>query len=152
MLTNCSFAADGTPEAEDVQPKKKAKIAESTSTKRKGRVGKLQYFKEMPLDIFYEICGHLDPLTLLYLARTCKNLRSMFMSKRAVGIWEETLANVSFPPLAAKDTSLPMYASLAFEIHCHVNIPSLSYQILADPILLSSLSLLAGMWRWRGSR
>lgn len=112
--------SDGTPEAEDVQPKKKAKIAESTSTKRKGRVGKLQYFKEMPLDIFYEICGHLDPLTLLYLARTCKNLRSMFMSKRAVGIWEETLANVSFPPLAAKDTSLPMYASLAFEIHCHV--------------------------------
>ncbi|KAJ7470603.1 hypothetical protein FB451DRAFT_1254254 [Mycena latifolia] len=68
--------------------------------KGKGRIrgaGSLKRMLEMPMDLFYEICCHLEPAKLLLFARTNKKLRAILMARRSTSIWRAARQNVSAP-------------------------------------------------------
>lgn len=75
----------------------------------------------MPLDILYEIFGHLRPYDLLRLARTTKALRDILMCRSAVSVWKDSRAKIIGMPECPDDLSEPQYASLAFDPFCHVS-------------------------------
>ncbi|KAF5368100.1 hypothetical protein D9758_004380 [Tetrapyrgos nigripes] len=81
--------------------------------------GRLSNLLDMPRDIIYEIFGHLDPLDLLRLTRTCKNpLRDNLMERRSISIWKAARFNVGLPP-PPHDMSEPAFADLVFIGCCH---------------------------------
>ncbi|KZP10106.1 hypothetical protein FIBSPDRAFT_899988 [Athelia psychrophila] len=100
-------------------------------TKSKGKLGKLANLPEMPLDVLYEIFGHLAPLDLLHLSRTTKPFRRVLMNQSAVSVWKDTPEGVKGFPDCPSDMSEPAYANLAFDKHCHncltTNVPSVEW-------------------------
>ncbi|KAF9006218.1 hypothetical protein BDZ89DRAFT_914655, partial [Hymenopellis radicata] len=82
--------------------------------------GILQKMTDMPLDVWFEILSYLDPLDLLRISRTTKNLRQLVMSKSSAFIWEwARLATEGLPP-RPDDLNDPQYINLLFDRHCHV--------------------------------
>ncbi|KAF8988735.1 hypothetical protein BDQ17DRAFT_1480692 [Cyathus striatus] len=86
----------------------------------RGKRGLLNRLTESPLDIFYEILGHLQPVDLLHIARTTKTLRNTVLSRSATASWKLAFSNLaSGLPACPNDMSEPSYASLLFENFCH---------------------------------
>ncbi|KAI0664676.1 hypothetical protein C8Q70DRAFT_938855 [Cubamyces menziesii] len=85
----------------------------------KGRRRDLSRLVDMPLDILFEIFGHLHPHDLLQLSRTTKALRSVLMRPSAVTIWRNARRNVDDLPDCPDDLTEPAYANLLFDQHCH---------------------------------
>ena len=96
-------------------------------------------FREMPLDILYEVSdsplitamtlwndaqifGHLRPYDLLRLARTTKALRNILLRRSAKSVWKDALANIEGLPVCPDDLNEPQFASLAFDPFCHVRL------------------------------
>ncbi|KAG8952214.1 hypothetical protein FRC04_004921 [Tulasnella sp. 424] len=108
---------------EDLRPKRKKAKTTSKLTKRKGKVTARSLMKDLfsalPLDLIYEVFGHLHPSDLLNLARTSKMLRSHLMSKRSVSVWK-TAREAIMPPVpeCPKDQSEPQWAALLFMLNC----------------------------------
>ncbi|KAG7088097.1 hypothetical protein E1B28_012123 [Marasmius oreades] len=78
--------------------------------------------KDMSLDVVIEIFSYLQPLELLYLSRTTRELRIFLMSQASsAAIWRTSRTNVfpKLPPIP-EGLSEPLYASLAFEASCYV--------------------------------
>jgi len=67
-----------------------------------------------------QIFGQLEPLDLLHLARTTKDLRAILMSRSSVSVWKQALENVTGLPACPEDMSEPQYANLVFSKHCYV--------------------------------
>ncbi|KAG9042236.1 hypothetical protein FS837_011110 [Tulasnella sp. UAMH 9824] len=109
---------------EDEKPKKK-KTRTGKTTKRKGKVTARSLMKDLfttlPLDLIYEIFGHLHPLDLLQVARTSRLLRSHLMSKRSISVWK-TAREAVLPsvPDCPKDQSEPQWAMLLFTHDCTI--------------------------------
>ncbi|EAU88068.2 hypothetical protein CC1G_10841 [Coprinopsis cinerea okayama7 len=95
------------------------KPKEIVPKKRRGYKGALQQLWSLPLDLTYEIMGHLHPLDLLHLARTNKELRRIVMSRSSTSVWMQARSNVDAVPDCPFDMSEPQYASLLFEPYCH---------------------------------
>ncbi|KAF7374998.1 hypothetical protein MSAN_00385900 [Mycena sanguinolenta] len=122
-------------EIEVVPKKKRRRVAKSTDPasedqkiKRvRGRRGILSSLREFPLDLIAEIFGHLNPLDLLSLARTTKEIRGILMSRSSAFIWKESRSHVEGLPDLPRDLCEPQYANLCFSTHCH--------QCLATPVL-----------------
>ncbi|SJL13377.1 uncharacterized protein ARMOST_16819 [Armillaria ostoyae] len=72
---------------------------------------------EIPFDVLFEICEHLEPLDLLHLSRTTKDLRAILLQRSSSFIWKSARENVNLPPLP-DDLTEPQYASLAFDNYC----------------------------------
>ena len=72
--------------------------------------------------MYAQIFGHLDPLDLLRLARTCKNpLRDFLMDRsQSISIWKAVRFNVGLPP-PPNGMSEPAFADLVFVGYCHVS-------------------------------
>ncbi|KAF8997045.1 hypothetical protein BDQ17DRAFT_1363625, partial [Cyathus striatus] len=86
----------------------------------RGKRGLLNRLTELPLDIFYEILGQLQPVDLLHIARTTKPLRNTVLSRSATASWKLAFSNLaSGLPACANDMSEQSYASLLFENFCH---------------------------------
>lgn len=51
----------------------------------------LWYMNDMPLDIIYEVFGHLEPRDLLYLSWSCKRIRAIVINKRARFLWARVI-------------------------------------------------------------
>jgi len=83
---------------------------------RKRNLSKLP---NMPLDILFEIFGHLHPIDVLHLARTTKSLRHVLMRRSAASIWRQARAHIHELPDCPTDLSEPQYANLLFDPHCH---------------------------------
>jgi len=101
------------------------------------RRGRLYLFLDMPLDIVYEvrhvrctcsarssswllqILGHLEPLDILRLARTSRDLRSFLMIRERSSIWRTARSNVGLPS-PPDSMSEPAFANLVFDGYCHV--------------------------------
>ncbi|KAJ6494827.1 hypothetical protein C8R47DRAFT_1012074 [Mycena vitilis] len=116
------------PEEPEFVPKtKRRKIAKSTESpaddqkvKRvRGRRGILSSLREFPLDVIAEIFGHLNPMDLLNLARTTKEIRGILMTRSNAFIWKESRTQFEGLPDLPKDLCEPQYANLCFDIHCH---------------------------------
>ncbi|KAF9466241.1 hypothetical protein BDZ94DRAFT_1251484 [Collybia nuda] len=84
-----------------------------------GGRGTLEGLIGMPLDVLFEIFGHLNPLDVLYLARTTKPLRDVLMRRSAMSVWKRALANVNGLPECPSDLAEPQWASLVFDTLCH---------------------------------
>ncbi|KAJ6619755.1 hypothetical protein B0H10DRAFT_2024791 [Mycena sp. CBHHK59/15] len=123
-LRQCS---DEEPEFEP--KKKRRKLVNSNTivattndqrTKRvRGRRGILSSLKGYPLDVLFEIFGHLNPMDLLNLSRTTKEICGLLMSPSTAFIWKETRSNVEGLPDIPLELSEPQYANLVFDTHCH---------------------------------
>ncbi|CDO73568.1 hypothetical protein BN946_scf185014.g38 [Trametes cinnabarina] len=85
----------------------------------RGRRRLLSKLVDMPLDILFEIFGHMHPHDLLHLARTTKALRNVLMRRSAITVWRNALGNVEDLPPCPPDLTEPAYANLLFEPHCH---------------------------------
>ncbi|KAJ6513362.1 hypothetical protein C8R45DRAFT_344717 [Mycena sanguinolenta] len=112
------------------QRKNAAKDSASEDQKLKrvrGRRGILSSLREFPLDIVAEIFGHLNPMDLLNLARTTKEIRGILMSRSSTFIWKESRSHVEGLPDLPRDLTEPQYANLCFSTHCH--------QCLAIPVM-----------------
>ncbi|KAJ6513375.1 hypothetical protein C8R45DRAFT_344988 [Mycena sanguinolenta] len=121
------FRDIGEDEDEVVPKTKRRKGAKSTdsvsevqnSNRVRGRRGMLSSLREFPLDLIAEIFGHLNPLDLLNLARTTKEIRGILMSRSSTIIWKESRSHVEGLPNPPRDLSEPQYANLCFSTHCH---------------------------------
>ncbi|KAF9535715.1 hypothetical protein CPB83DRAFT_842210 [Crepidotus variabilis] len=83
--------------------------------RKKGILAELQNF---PLDVLFEIFGHLSPYDLLKLARTNKEFRRLLLNKSFISVWKTALARVPGLPPCPPDMSEPAFANLAFSPHC----------------------------------
>ncbi|KAF5324810.1 hypothetical protein D9611_004188 [Ephemerocybe angulata] len=101
------------------EKKKKKEVVKPPPKKLRAFRGVLKDIWVLPLDVTYEIFGHLKPLDLLQLSRTSKSLREILMSRSSVSVWMSARANIEALPDCPFDMSEPEYASLVFETHCH---------------------------------
>ncbi|KIO33110.1 hypothetical protein M407DRAFT_235983 [Tulasnella calospora MUT 4182] len=88
--------------------------------RRNGKRGRLRDMMDMPIDIFAEVCSHVDPLDLRHLARTSKRIRDILMTNGAKRIWMTVLASVAGLPECPTDLSEPRYVRLMFTNECDV--------------------------------
>ncbi|KIJ66542.1 hypothetical protein HYDPIDRAFT_26881 [Hydnomerulius pinastri MD-312] len=89
------------------------------SAKLRSRKVNLAELPSLPLDILFEIFGHLDPLDVLYLARTTKEFRRVLMHRSATSVWKSARTHIPGLPPCPDDMSEPAYANLCFSMHCH---------------------------------
>ncbi|KIO33096.1 hypothetical protein M407DRAFT_65753, partial [Tulasnella calospora MUT 4182] len=80
--------------------------------------GKLRDLMNMPVDIFTEVCSHLDPHDLRRLALTSKRLWDILMTKESKHIWKTALASVPYLPECPTDLNEPQYVCLLFSSEC----------------------------------
>ncbi|KAF8597366.1 hypothetical protein BDV93DRAFT_372572 [Ceratobasidium sp. AG-I] len=78
----------------------------------------LKRILDLPIEIFNEIALHLTPSDLLFLARSNKFFRGMFMSRSSINIWRSAFGNVSGLPPCPPDLCEPQYTSLLFSKTC----------------------------------
>ncbi|KAK0481359.1 hypothetical protein IW261DRAFT_1606680 [Armillaria novae-zelandiae] len=86
--------------------------------KRRKLRGLLQKVAETPLDVLFEIFSNLEPLDLLRLSRTTKDLRALLLRRSSSFVWKRTRENVEGLPPLPEDLSEPKFAHLAFDKHC----------------------------------
>ncbi|KIM79642.1 hypothetical protein PILCRDRAFT_823182 [Piloderma croceum F 1598] len=106
--------------------RKRVKTKARSATKNpKGKKGRLGALPDMPLDILFEIFGHLRPYDILRLAQTTKALRHILMRRSAVSVWKDARSNVEGLPDCPSDLTEPQYARLAFDPFCfHCDAPN----------------------------
>ncbi|KAK0505135.1 hypothetical protein EDD18DRAFT_1127879 [Armillaria luteobubalina] len=92
----------------------KTKVAKRTSR------GGLTLLVDMPLDIWFEVLGWLDPVDLLQLARSAKSIRKVLMSYSSATAWKAARSNIAGLPEPAPGMSEPAWANLIFTSRCHV--------------------------------
>ncbi|KAF8061655.1 hypothetical protein FPV67DRAFT_290542 [Lyophyllum atratum] len=85
----------------------------------RGRKGRLVGLPDLPMDILYEIFGHLRPLDLLRLARSWKKMRAFLMNRNARWIWRQSLSRLEGFPECPPGMSEPQLTNLMFSAHCH---------------------------------
>ncbi|KAK0209114.1 hypothetical protein DFS33DRAFT_1307746 [Desarmillaria ectypa] len=86
--------------------------------KRRRLRGLLQKVAETPLDVLFEVFSNLDPLDLLRLSRTTKDLRALLLQRSSSFVWKRARENVEGLPPLPEDLSEPKFAHLAFDKHC----------------------------------
>ncbi|GAA5842508.1 hypothetical protein JCM9279_003601 [Rhodotorula babjevae] len=111
-------ARDSATDEDDVKPaaapKKKRKKASARSTK----VGN-DLFSTLPLDLLYQICGDLDPGTLLSISQVSKPIHRTLASKSVVKLWAHVRRSANLPDLS-EPLSEPRYAFLAQGSCCQI--------------------------------
>ncbi|KAH9923926.1 uncharacterized protein BXZ73DRAFT_103660 [Epithele typhae] len=73
----------------------------------------------VPVEIFFEILSHLQPIDLLQLSRVSLELRQMLLSRRMKWLWVASLKRLEpAPPECPEDFPEPAFVSLVFEKSC----------------------------------
>ncbi|KAK7029572.1 hypothetical protein VNI00_014449 [Paramarasmius palmivorus] len=85
------------------------------------RKGALHYVKELPLEILFEILNHVEPIDLLRLSRTCKDLRNILMSRKMSTLWKTSRQCAELPEIIPS-MSEPAFVNLLFMPYCHVSL------------------------------
>ncbi|KAF8177607.1 hypothetical protein BJ912DRAFT_1045683 [Pholiota molesta] len=114
-------------ESEHLPSGKKRKVTrrnaggqQATIKRVRGIRGMLADVKDMPLDILFEIFSRLNPIDLVNLTRTSKDLRAIFTSRSSISVWKAARANIiPAMPDCPDDLSEPQYADLVFGKGCH---------------------------------
>ncbi|KAJ6502646.1 hypothetical protein DFH09DRAFT_1441321 [Mycena vulgaris] len=83
------------------------------------KTGSMAWVLTTPLDILFEVFGHLTPSDVLVLARTTKALRRVLMHRSSISVWRAALRNVPGLPDMPPEMSEPAWANLVFDRHCH---------------------------------
>ncbi|THU94523.1 hypothetical protein K435DRAFT_839841 [Dendrothele bispora CBS 962.96] len=74
---------------------------------------------ETPMDIVYEIFGHLNPIDILSLSRTSPELYSTLNNPSSLLVWRNARLNVEGLPSPPPDLNEIQYITLAFDRYCH---------------------------------
>ncbi|KAJ3993840.1 hypothetical protein F5050DRAFT_1842552 [Lentinula boryana] len=133
------FEAKFTPKfmQEESENLEDARVARNNS-KVVGRSsrGRLENILKIPLDVMLEIYGYLEPLDILRLSRTSKDLRAFLMIRSNAIVWRTARSNVPDLPPLPFDLSEPQYAcanlvkpsfgNVAFDVAINVLVPRLS--------------------------
>ncbi|KAJ7586777.1 hypothetical protein C8J56DRAFT_945546 [Mycena floridula] len=103
---------------------KKAKTTfkpKATAKRVRGPRGILQVLVDAPLDILFEAFSYLEPVDIMRLSRTSKDLRTLLMTRSSAFVWRQARANVDIPglPEPLPSTSEPEYANLIPNDVCH---------------------------------
>ncbi|KDR85510.1 hypothetical protein GALMADRAFT_234422 [Galerina marginata CBS 339.88] len=106
-------------EASSAQPKFGASGQQKSNTGHGRKTRRLAELPGMPLDILFEIFGHLQPYDLLKLTRTTKDFRRLLLNKSSVSVWKATLDGVPGLPECPSTMSIPAWVNLVFSPHCH---------------------------------
>ncbi|SJL13368.1 uncharacterized protein ARMOST_16810 [Armillaria ostoyae] len=77
--------------------------------KRRRLRGLLQKVAETPLDVLFEIFSNLEPLDLLRLSRTTKDLRALLLRRSSSFVWKRARENVDGLPPLPEDLSEPNF-------------------------------------------
>ncbi|KAF5372850.1 hypothetical protein D9758_001478 [Tetrapyrgos nigripes] len=89
--------------------------------KVRGKLGLLhKVATEMPLDVIFEIFMYLEPLDILSLSRTNKDLQNLLTPKSSGYIWKAARENIEDLPPPPSDMNEMQYASLMFDRYCQV--------------------------------
>ncbi|ORY88614.1 hypothetical protein BCR35DRAFT_219082 [Leucosporidium creatinivorum] len=111
-------AEEKAKDAKEPAPKR-ARTSKPTGPKKlRGNVGRLEYLKNMPLDILGEICSQAGLDDLLHLSRVDRNFRRVLMTKQSRHLWSSARENSGLPVLTATDCSEPELASLLYDKIC----------------------------------
>ncbi|KAI0041814.1 hypothetical protein FA95DRAFT_1526125 [Auriscalpium vulgare] len=104
------------------QPNKRARISKDTSGSHPRRLrGRLSTLLTMPLDIAFEIFGHLPPADLIQLTRVSKAFRKILLTRRVSWLWKASYALDPNVPPCPEDMTLPAWAHLLFGgAFCHM--------------------------------
>ncbi|CAE6487848.1 unnamed protein product [Rhizoctonia solani] len=129
--TNAEFSTGcpDTPDSSEPDPKptqkraRRAKKEKGTSapvkTSKQVRVkGRLEVFKNVPVEVFIEITKYLHPFDLVLLSRVNKFFRELFMSRQATSIWVSARQSVPGLPPCPPELCEPQYAALLFTKMC----------------------------------
>lgn len=65
-----------------------------------------------------KIFSQLNPVDLLRVSRTTKDLRKLLLSRSSRSVWIDSLSRLQDLPPCPSDLSEPAYARLAFEPNC----------------------------------
>ncbi|RDB24199.1 hypothetical protein Hypma_008654 [Hypsizygus marmoreus] len=84
----------------------------------RGRRGALKGLVEMPMDILFEILGHLTSADILRLSWMSKALRGILMNRSSAFIWKTARANVEGLPDCPPFLNEPQYAAFMFDSTC----------------------------------
>ncbi|KAF8747434.1 A Receptor for Ubiquitination Targets, partial [Rhizoctonia solani] len=117
--------------------KEESNSAVIRSSKQVKIKGKLEVFKNLPVEVFIGIAKYLHPFDLVLLSRVNKFFRELFMSRQAASIWVSARLNVPDLPPCPPELCEPQYAALLFTkicSHCGKYAPR-----HMDPILLVRL-------------
>ncbi|KAF5372841.1 hypothetical protein D9758_001473 [Tetrapyrgos nigripes] len=93
---------------------------------------------DMPLDVIFEIFMYLEPLDILSLSRTNKDLRNLLTPKSSGYIWKAAGENIEDLPPPPSDMNEVQYASLMFDRYCQVGVSFLFHSSLDTEHHLSS--------------
>ncbi|KAJ7598518.1 hypothetical protein C8J56DRAFT_1157693 [Mycena floridula] len=105
--------------------KKRRKLAPKPTAKaaaikpgRPSRQGLLEQLLGAPLDILYEIFCWLEPLDILRLSRSSKDLLSLLMRESSAFVWLQARVNVGGLPELPSGMNEAQYANLVFASPC----------------------------------
>ncbi|GAA5969174.1 hypothetical protein JCM3765_005747 [Sporobolomyces pararoseus] len=84
----------------------------------KGRRGALKAFKDLPLDLIFEICAHADVPALLALSNTNKSIRRVVLGESSSNLFKQARQRMGMPELLVPMTDL-QYAELIFGKGCN---------------------------------
>ncbi|PPQ86965.1 hypothetical protein CVT25_009787 [Psilocybe cyanescens] len=111
------------PNSEQKIPEDEAMSHKTPKTGRK-RANRLAALPGMPIDILFEIFGHLHPYDLLKLSRMTKDFRRLLLSRSSMSVWKDSLANVPGLPESFPGMSEVAWINLAFSPQCHICVTS----------------------------
>lgn len=85
-----------------------------------GRVRKaqLESFGALPLDVFEDICTHLDLERIYYLSLVNKQLHAFLTTSKSKPLWKAARKTSGLPELKANDFCDLQYAQLMFGLGC----------------------------------
>ncbi|THU81852.1 hypothetical protein K435DRAFT_872896 [Dendrothele bispora CBS 962.96] len=121
---------------ETFPPRKKPRVSSTSSKKAtkvtsvdekfkrvRGKLGLLNYHKiatEIPLDVIFEIFSYLEPLDILRLSRTSRDLRNLLTTRSSECVWRSARLNIEGLPPLPPDLNEIRYANLMFDTTCQV--------------------------------
>ncbi|KAK4700585.1 proteasomal ATPase-associated factor 1, partial [Phenoliferia sp. Uapishka_3] len=86
--------------------------------KGKGKKGGLERLLTLPLELFYEVCSHLESPDLVRLSLLSRNIRDLLVSPSSQHIWTSARRAIGLPDLTSDNMNEIQYAHLVFWNKC----------------------------------
>ncbi|GAA5993305.1 hypothetical protein JCM5350_005088 [Sporobolomyces pararoseus] len=101
----------------DAPPQPAPKRQRKTQSRVKGRQGALKKAMDLPVDLIWEICTHLDVQDLFALSNTNKNFRAVVTGEGSSVLFEKARKRLEMPELKIPMTDL-QYAAMIYGKGC----------------------------------
>ncbi|GAA5950343.1 hypothetical protein JCM3765_004514 [Sporobolomyces pararoseus] len=103
----------------DAPPQPAPKRPRKTQSRVKGKQGAFKKAMDLPVDLIWEVCTHLDVQDLLALSTTNKNFRAVVTGEGSSTLFEKARKRLGMPELQVPMTDL-QYASMIYGKGCNL--------------------------------